>query len=266
MTDHEEYEVLCALAATGQLHEPEKTIFHEHFQHCCDCRDQLQQLTAVSVRLHFEAAVHPVAACMPSGSTERFRARILREGMVPHGAPARQSTSYALASAAAFFVLLSALILIPHEHKSAERVAVFAAAATTPQQRHPAAANLAMVRPPRAPKVVHTLLVRQEIDRRANATTEDTSEVAQRFLHTIPPRYPFFGPPSGTKAARTNYPALSRLQISHPDLFRDLDEASNRNFKGIASPGRPIDIASAGNMFDFAANIRQLHFQLPTAQ
>jgi len=49
-------------------------------------------------------------------------------------------------------------------------------------------------------------------------------------------------------------------------LFRDIHDERDRNAEGIASPGLLINVASAGNTFDFAADIRQLHFQLPTAQ
>jgi anti-sigma factor ChrR (cupin superfamily) len=56
MTDHEQYEVLCALAATGQLHTPDKASFDEHFLDCRDCRDQLHDLSSIDVRLRFEAA------------------------------------------------------------------------------------------------------------------------------------------------------------------------------------------------------------------
>jgi hypothetical protein len=100
----------------------------------------------------------------------------------------------------------------------------------------------------------------------AEALRSGNAEAAQRFLQTIPPRFPFFGTQTEMKSSRTSYPALSGSQISHLDLFQDLDHAQNRNAEGIASRRRAIDMALAGNAFDFAANIGQLHFQPPTAQ
>ena len=265
MTDHEQYEVLCALAATGQLQPPEKANFDEHFLHCRACRDQLHDLTSVGMRLQFEAAVHPIAAAMPAGSAERFRACAIQEGLLPRAAPARSSTSYALVSVAAFFVILSAVIVMPHGRKAAESFSVSAGASMPTRQTLPASVNRATLLP-QASKVAHVLVVRHHVLRHANTGADDSAQAEQRFLQTIPSRYAFLGTQTATNSSRTSYPALSRSQISHLDLFRDLDDARNRNSEGITSPGRPIDVASAGNAFDFAADIRQLHFQLPTAQ
>ena len=265
MTDHEQYEVLCALAATGQLEPPEKANFDEHFLHCGACREQFRDLTSVGMRLQFEAAVHPVAAAMPAGSVERFRACAIREGLLPRAAPERSFTSYALASVAAFFVILSALIVMPHGRKAAESVSISRGASLPTRQPLPASVDRTTLLP-RASKVAHALVVRHHVLRHASTGADDATQAEQRFLQTIPSRYAFLGPQTATNSSRTNYPALSRSQISHLDLFRDLDDARDRNSEGITSPSRPIDIASAGNAFDFAADIRQLHFQLPTAQ
>jgi len=265
MTDHEQYEVLCALAATGQLQAPEKANFDEHFLDCRACRDQLHDLSSIDVRLQFEAVVHPIAASMPAGSFERFRARAIQEGLLPRAAPARPSTSYGLASAAALFVILSSLVVMPHGRKAAESFSTSAGASIPTRQTLPACVNRATLLP-RASKVAHALVVRHHVLRHANTGADDSTQAEQRFLQTIPSRYPFFGPQSATNSARATYPAFNRSEISHLDLFRDLDDARDRNTEGMTSTGRPIDIASARNAFDFAANIRQLHFQLPIAQ
>jgi hypothetical protein len=265
MTDHEQYEVLCALAATGQLHTSEKANFDEHFLDCPACRDQLHDLSSVDVRLQFNAALNPIAASMPAGSVERFRARAIQEGVLPRAAPARPSRSYALASAAALFVILSSLVVMPHARKGAESFSIPAAASMSAPQTFPASVNQATLLP-RASQVAHTLVVRHHVLRHANTGVHESTQAEQRFLQTIPSRYPFFGPQTATNSARASYPALNRSQISHLDLFRDLDDARDRNTEGMPSTGHPIDMASARNAFDFAANIRQLHFQLPIAQ
>ncbi len=265
MTDHEQYEVLCALAATGQLQPPDKANLDEHFLHCRACRDQLLDLTSVSMRLRFEAAVHPITASMPAGFVERFRARAIQEGLLPRAAPARSSHSYALASAAAFFVILSALIVMPHGRKAAESFSGSAVASIPTRETLMASVNRATLLP-RAPKIAHAPVVRHYVLRHGDRGTGDSTQAEQRFLQAIPSRYAFLGPQTPTNSSRISYPALSRSQLSHLDLFSDLDSALDRHSQGVTSPGRPIDIASAGNAFDFAANIRQLHFQLPTAQ
>jgi hypothetical protein len=263
MTDHEQYDILCALAATKQLTASGRTDFEDHLLHCRACQNQVHDLTSVCIRLRFEAALHPKMASMPAGSVERFRARALQEGLLPSDAAVRRSSSYALVSAAAIFVILSSLLVMPHERKAAES---FSADASIPiRQTLPPSVNPATL-PLRASKVARAVVVRHHVVRHADSGAEDTSQAAQRFLQTIPPRFPFFGPQSVIKSSRTSYPALSGSQISRLDLFRDLDHAQDQTAEGLAAHRRPIDMASTGNVFDFAANIRQLHFQPPTAQ
>lgn len=265
MTDHEQYEILCALAATGQLTAAEGVSFGEHLLDCRDCRDRLHDLTSVGMQLQYEAANRPTGAAMPTGSVERFRARAMQEGLVARSEPARLSTSYALASVAVFFFVLSSLIVMPHGREAAERAAISVAVATPARQSFPeSVVRTKLLR--RTSKGTHAHFVRHDVVRHADAGAEDTSQAAQRFLWTLPPRYPFFGPESATVSPRNSYPALSGSQISRLNLFRDIHDEQDRNSEGIASTGRTINIASAGNSFDFTADIRQLHFQLPTAQ
>jgi hypothetical protein len=265
MKDHEQYEVLCALAAAGQLTAEERVSFNEHILRCRTCRDKLRDLTSIALRLQIEAATRPTAASMPAGSMERFRARIIREGLVTPSEPTRRPASFALTSLAMFFVILSSLIVMPHGPRPAESVASSAVAPIPAWQAVPVSASRTE-RLPRSAKVPRTIFVRHHIVRHADTGADTSSLAAQRFLQTIPPNYPLFSQQSATRASLTSYPALSQSQISHFNLFRDMDDAQHRNTAGAASPGQPIDIASAGSAFDFAADIRQLHFQLPTAQ
>jgi hypothetical protein len=264
MTDHESYEILCAMAAAGLLTTPETLDLDEHLVHCRDCRNRLRDLTSIAMRLQLEAATHPIAASLPRGSVERFRARALREGMRPRPQPARLSTSYALASVALFFLILSSLMGMPHARNLAERAAT-SGPTPSPTQSLPVSVIAPKVLP-RPSKVTHALFVRHDLVRHTDAGTEDTTQAAQRFLRTLPPRYPFFGPPSATKSPHNSYPSLSESQISRLDLFRDIRDAQDRNAENVASPAHPINIASAGSTFNFSTDIRQLHFQLPTAQ
>jgi hypothetical protein len=265
MTDHELYEVLCTLAATGQLAAPEKANFDEHCLHCPACRDQLQDLIYVGVQLQLDAAIHTTSASLPAGSLERFCARAIREGIAPSAASVRPSPSYALASAAAVLVIVAALVFMPHGRKAAESFAVSTAAPIPTRQSFSASVTRrALI--PQPSKAVHAHFVRHDIVPHTDIGVNDASLTARRFPQAITTSYPFFGPQSATKSSLTGYPALSRSQISRLDLFRNLDHSNGRKPAGIATPDRPIDIASTGNVFDFAANIRQLHFQLPTAQ
>jgi hypothetical protein len=261
MTDHELYEVLCTLAATGQLAAPERANFDEHCLDCSACRDQLQDLIFIGAQLRLDAAIHATPASMPTGSLERFVARVVREGIAPRSAPARPSSLYALASAAAVFVLIAALVFMPHGRKAVEMFATTAAPIPT---RQSLSASIPKGTPIAQPaKAVHAHYVRYGPVSHTNAGANDASAAAERFPQTIKTRYPFFAPQSATTSSLTGYPALSPSQISHLDLFLNL---KSRNTAGTAKPDHPVDIASIGNVFDFAANIRQLHFELPTAQ
>lgn len=265
MTDHELYEVLCALEATGQLAAPEKADFDEHCLHCPACRDQLQDLISIGAQLQLDAATHAASASLPAGSLERFRARAIREGIAPRAAPAKPSPSHALVSAAAAFVILATLVFMPHGPRSAESLAVSTAAPISARQSL-AAPVIGQTLMPQRSKAVHAHFIRHGLVPHTVIGVEDASLTAQRFSQAITTSYPLFGPQSATKSSLTGYPTLSRSQISSLDLFRNLNYTNDRNAAGTARPDRTVDIASAGSVFDFAANIRELHFQLPTAQ
>lgn len=261
--EHEVYEVLCTLAATGQLAASEKATFDKHRLHCPDCRDQLQDLISIGVQLQLD--IHATSASMPTGSPERFRARAIREGIAPRSTPARPSPSYALAAAAAVFVIVATLAFMPHGRKATGSFAVSTAAPISVRQSISAPVlGRTIMRHPSKP--VHAHFVRHGLVPHTVMGVNDASLPDQRFPQTLNVNYPFFGPQSAAKSTATGYPALSRSQISHFDLFRNLHDSNNPNAAGRAAPDRPVDIASTGNVFDFAANIRQLHFQLSTAQ
>jgi hypothetical protein len=265
MNDHELYEVLCTLAATGQLAAPEKPNFEEHCLHCPVCRDQLHDLISIGVRLQFEAAIHPASASMPSGAVERFRARAIREGIAPRSTPTKPSPSYTLASAVAVFVIVAALVLMPHGPKAAESFAISTAAPILTRQGLSASVTgPTLISHPS--KATHTKFVRQRLVPHTNVGMNDASLAAQRFPRAITANYPFFGQQSTTEPSVAEFPALSRSQVSRLDLFRNLDDSNNRKAAGVAAPDRSIVIAATRNTFDFPANIPQLHFQLPTAQ
>jgi hypothetical protein len=265
MTDHEVYEVLCALAATGQLDTDERATFDAHCMHCIACLDRLRDVTSIGIQLQLDAAVYAGPASLPAGSLERFRARTIRESIAPRSVPARASASYALASAAAFFVMVASLVLMPHGRKVVEGLPTSMATSIATRQN----LSASLSRRPRMAirsKVVHAHRVRYGMVGRSDTRVSDASETAQRFPQAIAASYPYFGPKIATKESGTDYPALNGSQISHLDLFRVLSEPGTRNGVGMATPTRPIDIASTGKVFDFAGQIRQLHFQLPSAQ
>lgn len=264
MTDHESYEVLCTLAATCQLGAAERADFDEHCLRCPACRDQLRDLISIGAGLQFDAAIHATPASMPAGSLERFRARAIREGVAPRPKSTRSSPSYAPASAAAVFSIVVALVLAANGRRAAESFRPSAVAPISSRQSLSASvAGPTLI--PQPSKVVHTRFARHG-RLPADIEVNDATLTAQRFPHAITASYPFFGPQSAPKSSLTSYPALSRAQISRLDPFRNRGDSSSLSAAAIVAPDPPVDIASTGNGFDFAADIHRLHFRLPTAQ
>jgi len=260
MRDHE---VVCALAASGQLDACEKAEFDEHCKECRACRDELEDLAWIGAGLRLEAVRQAVPASLPAGSLERFRARAMREGIVPRTGSSRASTSYALASVAAMFLLAAGMMLVPRGRDVGPDVALSA----TPSVVVPRSVRVGVgggTPMARGAKVMRARSARHLVVRR-DAEVRDASLIGQRFPEAMGASYPFFGAQGAAKVSSSRYPALSSSQMSRLSLFRTLDPSGSRT-PGSAGSDRPINIAVAGNVFDFAADVWQLHFQIPTAQ
>ncbi len=81
MIDHESYEILCALAASGRASDDDLKQLSDHMTQCADCREQLSdfvQLSAQVLPLHGDT-YKPQQ--VPSGMTKRFRERARAEGI-----------------------------------------------------------------------------------------------------------------------------------------------------------------------------------------
>jgi hypothetical protein len=265
MIDHEPFEVLCALAATGQLAAAEKANFDNHCIRCPACRRQLQDLISIGLQLQLDAAIHAISAPMAAGSLESFRARAMREGIALRSAPARPSPSYALATAAAVFVIVAALVFMQGRRKAPESLAMSAAVPIPIRQSLPGSITRRKSTP-QPSKAIQAHFARHRFVPHTDVGVNEARLTTQQFPRVITASYPFFGPESATKRLPTGYPVLSRSQISHLALFPKLDDSSATNLASIGTSNRPIDIASTGRVFDFATNIRQIYFQLPTAQ
>jgi hypothetical protein len=265
MIDHEYCEVLCTLAASGQLAASERANFDEHCLHCAACRDQLQELLSIGMQLQLDAAMHVSPASMRAGSVERFRARAIREGITSRTAPARPSPFFVMAMVSVIFVIVAAVVFMPHGRKAPEHLANINAE-QTPSPQSLSASITARTLIPRHSRPVPIHSLRHSIVPHTDMEVNGASLTAQQFPQAITASYAFFGLQSATKSSVIYYPVLNSSQISGLDLFRNLDDSNNRNLAVIDIPDRPINMASTGNVFDFSSNIRQLHFQLSSAQ
>jgi len=85
MIEHESYEILCALAASGRASDDDLKQLSDHMTQCADCREQLSdfvQLSAQVLPLHGDT-YKPQR--VPSGMTKRFRERARAEGIALDG-------------------------------------------------------------------------------------------------------------------------------------------------------------------------------------
>ena len=78
---HRQYEVACALAASGQLSDEEFAEFARHLDRCSDCRGRLAELALVSSGITLVRAAKIPRPGAPKGMLERFIARAAREGI-----------------------------------------------------------------------------------------------------------------------------------------------------------------------------------------
>jgi hypothetical protein len=106
--NHSHFEVLCALAASGQLTSSELAELHEHSGGCSFCSDRLDEMTQVSAGLFCARILNRSSIRMPNGMVERFIARAKSEG-VPLN-PRAASVGFSGPAAPAAFLL--ALLLI----------------------------------------------------------------------------------------------------------------------------------------------------------
>lgn len=82
MTDaHEQFDYLCALAASDQISSDERERLDEHLRTCAECRRALHEYKACAERLALRSETYATSA-LPEGMYERFRARsVLGEGI-----------------------------------------------------------------------------------------------------------------------------------------------------------------------------------------
>lgn len=264
MTDHEHFEILCALAATGQLGASEKADFDDHCIQCPVCRGQLQDLISVGLQLQLDAAIHASAAPMPEGALGRFRARAIHEGIALRSTPARASSLYALATAAAVFVIVATLIFMPSRRKAPEHLSISTVAPIPIRQSVPASVTRRSSTPRRS-MAIHARSARHRFIAHTDAGMEAVLTTPQ-FPRVITGTYSFLRSESETKRLPGGYPVLSPSQISHFALFPRVNDSGTTNVASIGTSNRSIDVASIGKIFDFATNTRPLYFQLPTAQ
>jgi len=106
--DHSDFEVRCALAASGLLTRTELAELSEHAAHCVLCHDRLVEFRRAGIQLLLVHGLKNSGERLPKGMQQRFVARAIGEG-IPLRSPSQGIRFSALGSVT---ILLVALLLM----------------------------------------------------------------------------------------------------------------------------------------------------------
>jgi hypothetical protein len=118
LNTHEQYEELCALAASGQASPDELTDLRSHLEDCPDCRSAAYDFTQVSAQALSQLAAKRLHCQIPSGMTQRFLARARTEGIAmtrenaPTTVPTNDRTHFSRIASMVAVLLIAALLII----------------------------------------------------------------------------------------------------------------------------------------------------------
>jgi hypothetical protein len=118
LNTHEQYEELCALAASGQASRDELADLRSHLETCPSCRSATYDFTQISAQALSQLAAKHLRCQIPSGMTRRFVARARSEGIELTRETMRQARAanrnwfFATVSAMAAVVLVAGFLMI----------------------------------------------------------------------------------------------------------------------------------------------------------
>jgi hypothetical protein len=124
LNTHEQYEELCALAASGQASPDELTDLRSHLEDCPDCRSAVYDFTQVSAQGLSQLAAKRLHCQIPSGMTQRFMAMARSEGIemtrenVPQASAANRRWFFATIGAVAAVALIAGFLTIGRRKSS----------------------------------------------------------------------------------------------------------------------------------------------------
>jgi hypothetical protein len=124
LNTHEQYEELCALAASGQASTDELADLRSHLEGCPSCRSAAYDFTQISAQGLSQLAAKRLRCEIPSGMTQRFVARARSEGIeisrgnvVPMAKP-RRIGAFASVCVVAAVIMLAAFLVIARQKPS----------------------------------------------------------------------------------------------------------------------------------------------------
>jgi hypothetical protein len=143
LNTHEQYEELCALAASGQASQGELDDLRSHLETCPNCRSAAYDFNRISAQGLSSLAAKRLHCKIPSGMTQRFLARARSEGIelsrdnLPSAVPPDRRVLFtSIAVAAALIVVVSVLIVAKQKASTtASRVSLPVQETTVPSLR-----------------------------------------------------------------------------------------------------------------------------------
>jgi hypothetical protein len=121
---HEQYEELCALAASGQASQDELEDLRSHLETCPSCRSAAHDFNQISAQALSSLAAKRLHCQIPSGMTQRFVARARSEGIElsrnnpQQITPPRRFARFMLAGATAALILVVATLIVSKQKSS----------------------------------------------------------------------------------------------------------------------------------------------------
>jgi hypothetical protein len=80
-TCHDDFQVLCALAASGDLTKTEHAALREHLKNCISCQSRLVEMRGLAAPLLLAQELKTPGKQLRKGMQERFTERAIREGI-----------------------------------------------------------------------------------------------------------------------------------------------------------------------------------------
>jgi hypothetical protein len=124
LNTHEQYEELCALAASGQASQDELEDLRSHLETCPSCRSAAYDFDQISAQALSSLAAKRLHCQIPSGMTQRFLARARSEGIelsrdnLPQTAPPDRRALFASIAVAAVLIVVAAVLIVVKQRSS----------------------------------------------------------------------------------------------------------------------------------------------------
>jgi hypothetical protein len=134
-TSHDDFEVLCALAASGDLTKTEHAALREHLKNCIACQSRLVEMRRLAIPLLLTQRRKTPGKQLRKGMQERFAERAIREG-IPLRPRSQGIGSNALGTVTVVLVVLL-LVTATLQHRPARRSVVDTGVAESAQVSAP---------------------------------------------------------------------------------------------------------------------------------